>query len=118
MAYGPLEPANPNSMLRKLGLRENYMVVFHLVREYLEYKEQHGYTSKCFTYAGLYRYYIRIKRERERKHWHTIERTIRAMAQEGWFYRIHGKRVMIFCPDKPFQQALAEYNQKHGGKLL
>ena len=97
----------------KLSLSKHYNEVFHIIREYLEYKRRFS-SSECFTYAGLYNWYI--KKRNGKLHWHTIERVIRRMAEDDWLYRVHGRRVMIFCPSKYFKQALQEYEDIVNGR--
>ncbi|MCE4607313.1 MAG: hypothetical protein F7B59_08325 [Desulfurococcales archaeon] len=97
----------------KLSLSKHYNMVFHLIREYLEYKKRFS-SSECFTYKGLYNWYIRKKNGK--LHWHTVERVIRRMAEDDWLYRVHGRKVMIFCPSKYFKQALQEYEDIVNGR--
>ncbi|MCE4606651.1 MAG: hypothetical protein F7B59_04870 [Desulfurococcales archaeon] len=102
------------SYYAKLSLSKHYNEVFHIIREYLEYRRQYRPDQECFTYAGLYNWYIRKKNGR--LHWHTVERVIRRMAEDDWLERVHGRKVMIFCPSQYFKQALQEYEDIVNGR--
>ncbi len=103
------------SYYAKLSLSKHYNEVFHIIREYLEYRRQYRPDQECFTYAGLYNWYI--KKRNGRLHWHTIERVIRRMAEDNWLYRVHGRKVMIFCPSRYFKAAMQEYEELRSSRL-
>ena len=103
------------SYYAKLSLSKHYNEVFHIIREYLEYRRQYRPDQECFTYKGLYNWYIRKKNGR--LHWHTVERVIRRMAEDDWLERVHGRKVMIFCPSQYFRLALREYEELRTSRL-
>ncbi len=52
---------------------------------------------RCFTYRGLRAWWSR-NRKWEGSEWHTVERSIRRLAERGYLERRqYGKRV-VFCP--------------------
>lgn len=86
-SYG--EPTYPNYILK-------------IIRRYLrERNERYGRSSRCFTYKGLHNWYAyseSAKSVREELSWHTIERSVRRLAEEGLIVRIpKSKKEVIFC---------------------
>ena len=58
-----------------------------------------AFTGKmCFTYRGLRQSYEYYRRKGEIMiDWHTIERTIRLLCQNGKIKRIRKGKTVIFC---------------------
>ena len=53
--------------------------------------------KRCFTYRGLRAWWSR-NRLYEGSEWHTVERAVRKLAEQGYLKRLQrGKRV-VFCP--------------------
>ena len=61
------------------------------------YLEDSG--KRCFTYRGLRAWWSR-NRKYQGSEWHTVERSIRKLAQAGYLKRITRRRgrYVIFCP--------------------
>ena len=77
----------------------SYNITAWLIRQRLRYTKR-----QCFTYAGLratYNYYKR--KDNIALDWHTVERTIRFMAEQGLLKRVilrkNGRQKAIFCVD-------------------
>ncbi|RLG80248.1 MAG: hypothetical protein DRO40_11470 [Thermoprotei archaeon] len=81
-----------------------------LVHEYLVVKKRRG-----FTYRGLRKYWDIKGVYRDKKdpahEWHTVERNIRELAQQGFLKRKHprnNKKTVIFYPTKRFWNVIKE----------
>ena len=68
------------------------------------YLEERGYPEKrCFTYRGL-RAWWQANRKYEGSEWHTVERSIRRLAELGYLKRVRkGKRV-VFCVEPMLEE--------------
>ena len=76
-----------------------------LIKKRLEYSKK-----RCFTYAGLrktWKYYHDVRHE-IKNDWHTIERTVRKLAEQGLLHRIPNGKIMIFCPNRGFWSLYGE----------
>ena len=53
----------------------------------------------CFTYKQFMKFYFRKVRERRYPYifWHTIERTIRRLAEERLLVRLDKGKFVVFC---------------------
>ena len=60
------------------------------------YLESRGDGKRCFTYRGL-RAWWDANRKWEGSEWHTVERAIRKLAEEGYLRRVRKGRRVIFC---------------------
>jgi len=87
--YSIKEPTYPQYILRviKAFLRDR--------------RDRYGTKSNCFTYKGLHSWYMysnTARGVREELSWHTIERLVRRLAEDGFLTRIEkGRKVVIFC---------------------
>lgn len=76
-------------MRRKMEYPRSYILMIY---RYLSEKGQ-----KCFTYRGL-RAWMYRKPEYRDLEWHTIERVIRKLAEDGFLDRVElSPRKVIFC---------------------
>ena len=65
------------------------------IRIIAEYYAERGY--RCFTYRGLQAHYTRNKHYNS-IHWHTVERSIRRLAESNLLHRHYrGRRNVLFC---------------------
>ena len=69
------------------------------------YLEESG--RRCFTYRGLRAWWSR-ERKYEGSEWHTVERAIRRLAEEGYLKRIRKRRHVIFCLEPSMLQLFEE----------
>ena len=70
---------------------------------------------KCITYRGL-RAWIFRKPEYKDIEWHTVERAMRRLAEDGWLERIElGGRKVAFCPKRDLEKAAEEIMTKISG---
>ena len=67
------------------------------------YLEEQDYPKKCFTYRGL-RAWWQANRKYEGSEWHTVERAIRRLAEEGYLRRIKKGRRVIFCVEPRLEE--------------
>ena len=77
---------NSQSLLQTILLLYNYRV----------YKKSRGWNEDSFTYWGLRNYlYYKYRKKIE---WHTVERTIRKLVEEGYLERREYKkrRIVVF----------------------
>lgn len=88
---------------------ESTRKTIRLIAEYLG-----GRGQRCFTYRGLRRYWDR-KRAYYTLEWHTAERAIRKLAEDGWLKRVEirekkrgGGRKVLFCLTEPLRILLEE----------
>ncbi|MEB3779952.1 MAG: hypothetical protein GSR85_06965 [Desulfurococcales archaeon] len=82
---------------------------FILILRYLASKNSSTY---CFTYKGL-RAWLAYNRDAELRklEWHTIERSIRALAEMEVLRRVQKGRRVVFCPGRHFFQLKYEYQR-------
>ncbi len=60
------------------------------------YLESRGDGRKCFTYRGLRAWWDK-ERKYEGSEWHTVERSIRRLAEMGYLKRLRRGRRVVFC---------------------
>ena len=53
--------------------------------------------KRCFTYRGLRGWWSRTGKYHTSE-WHTVERSIRALAAQGYLRRLQRGRRVVFCP--------------------
>ena len=53
--------------------------------------------KRCFTYRGLRGWWSR-NRKYEGSEWHTVERAVRRLAEQGYLQRRKKGRRVLFCP--------------------
>ncbi len=90
-----------------LGLRPAEVQVLLLIEEYLSVK---GY--KWFNYRGL-RYYLQWKHPEVE--WHTVERVIRRLAENGLlerkYYKRNNRQQVAFYPTQTYYETLRKLKQ-------
>ena len=85
--------------MKKLSYPAGYII---LINRYLSERNQ-----RCFTYRGL-RSWIYKQPEYRDVEWHTVERTIRKLVEDGYLDRIEIKRnQVLFCINDKFKRALS-----------
>ena len=84
-----------------------------LLDDYLEYKREQGWSDNCITYRGLRNYLFYRYKQRPRPEWHTVERTLRKLAEEKLLKRIELKRKkrVLFCITPELKGLIREVQQ-------
>ena len=83
------------------SLSEKRRLTLKLIAEYLS-----EVGRRCFTYRGL-RAYWDVRRLWNELEWHTVERNIRWLAENGLLRRIQRGRSVIFCLEDETASMLA-----------
>jgi len=90
--------------IRFILSRSSLLSTMYLIDEFLNWKREKGYGSRCFSYKGLRNYmFYRSNRKME---WHTVERAIRELASSGVLRRT--KKPGVFCVTQHFNYILWE----------
>jgi len=75
-----------------------------IIKHYLVEKKQ-----RCFTYRG-FRAWLFRQREYRDMEWHTMERVVRKLAEQGFLTRVEkSKRCVLFCWNDLAERAYREY---------
>ena len=99
-----------------LAVRQRLLDTIVLIAEYYDYRRslyEEGVIKKLpkgFTYKGLQTWMHRTGRLKKR-HWHTIERKIRRLAELGYLRRVPRGPIMIFYPTARFWQVVEQHQQ-------
>ncbi len=83
----------PEYVLKSQSLLQTILLLYN----YRMHKRSHGWNEDSFTYRGI-RHYLYYKYKKNRPEWHTVERTIRKLTEEGYLIRheYKQKRLVIF----------------------
>lgn len=81
----------------------------------IKYTDRPDRRTRCFTYKGLRNYLSYNREARGKFEWHTIERGVRKLAEEGYLKRVRKGKIVIFCPGDKFNSLLWDYKKILGG---
>jgi len=88
----------------KLLYPDSYILI---IDRYLSEKNQ-----RCFTYRGFRVWFYKQEWYRDIE-WHTVERCIRRLAEEGLLDRKFIKRnFVVFCRNERFEEALRAVSRR------
>lgn len=75
-----------------------------LVEDYRRSLRERGYNDGCWTYRGL-RYHLYYRYQNKSVEWHTVERTLRKLAEEGLLRRreIRRRKRVLFCATPEYE---------------
>ncbi|MCE4609805.1 MAG: hypothetical protein F7C36_05445 [Desulfurococcales archaeon] len=84
-----------------------------LLDDYLEYKREQGWSDNCFTYRGLQYHLFYRYQNKKNVQWHTVERTLRKLAEEKLLRRIEFKKKkrVLFCLTPELKGLIREVQQ-------
>ncbi|MEB3759758.1 MAG: hypothetical protein GSR81_02820 [Desulfurococcales archaeon] len=84
-----------------------------LLHDYLEYKREQGWSDNCITYRGLRSHLYYNYRKKPKPEWHTVERTLRKLAEEKLLRRIElkKKKRVLFCLTPELKGLIREVQQ-------
>lgn len=87
---------------------------FILALRYFQARESRGEAGACLTYQGLrsWFFYALSRAERDGLDWHTVERSLRALAERGVFRRVRRGRRVLFCKTDLFYRLMLEYRRR------
>ena len=86
-------------------LRGSELQAAVFIKHYLRESGRH-----CFTYRGLRAWWSR-NRKWEGSEWHTVERSIRRLAEQGYLRRLQRGRRVLFCPTPSLREIFRELDE-------
>ena len=86
-------------------LRGSELQAATFIKQYLSETGKH-----CFTYRGLRGWWSRHQKWRGSE-WHTVERSIRALARMGYLRRLQYGRRVVFCPTPSLREIFRELDE-------
>jgi len=83
-----------------------------LVEDYRRYLRENGWNDGCWTYRGL-RYHLYYRYQNKSVEWHTVERTLRKLAEEGLLRRreIRRKKRVLFCTTPDYELLVSQVQE-------